>query len=433
MTGGFKDCTIVLLHICNHLPRLQSGDMVVRQSHEDPRPRNLHMPTNSTGNALKATIVIFLALIVVLSATELGLRALEQSGRFANFFEIFGNAQPPLDKRTGPGMYYAHPYTGYAMKPGYTRSNAEKINSLGFRGEEIEAVKPDGVYRIIAIGGSTTFGVYLPWYETYPYLLQQELRERFNTDKIEVINAGLTGSTSAESFHRLATQVLPADPDMVVIYHAFNDLLPRMFNDYQDDYYHFRRSDPNNPPGMTRFYTYRLMLRVLSPGMFHENYNMISRVWKMENLPATDTQRTQNFLDSNNDAFKENLENIIILLKGKDIEVVIASFGMNIKLWHWLDNLPPYVWKSGIDENNVAIEELSEEQNIPLIPFADIEFRKGSRQAKTPMFSDSIHMSAEGNLLKAKAFADTIAPIVARDMNLPEPPPAPYIKAPRAN
>ena len=91
------------------------------------------------------------------------------------------------------------------------------------------------------MGGSTTYAVYLPWHQSYPYYLQTELRKRFATDRIEVINAGLIGSTSAESFHRLPTQVLGLDPDMVVIYHGYNDLLPRVFNDYQEDYYHFRK------------------------------------------------------------------------------------------------------------------------------------------------------------------------------------------------
>jgi lysophospholipase L1-like esterase len=384
------------------------------------------MTTNDKGTTLKAVIVVLIALSGVLITAEFGIRAIEKSGLFPQFFELFGNAKPPFDTRTGAGMYYAHPYSAYAMKPGYTRANIEHINSLGFRGEEISQEKPDDVYRIIALGGSTTFAVYLPWNQSYPYKLQQELRRRFGTDKIEVINAGLTGSTSAESFHRLPTQVLPADPDMVVIYHAFNDLLPRMFDDYQEDYYHFRRSDPNNPPGMTQSYLYRLALRVFSPGMFHENYNLASRVWKMDNLPITDTERTRNFLTSTNDAFKSNIENTVILLKGSGIEVVLSSFALNNATWHWLDSLPPYIWKAGIDANNVAINEIAKEQNVPMVPFADAPFKDGSARFGVRMFPDSIHMSPEGNQFKAEIFADTIAPIIAQDMGIATPAPSIY-------
>jgi hypothetical protein len=118
-----------------------------------------------------------------------------------------------------------------------------------------------------------------------------------------------------------------------------------------------------------------------------------------------------------------------VLLKGKDIDVVLATFGMNITLWQWLEKLPPYIWKEGIDANNVAIEELSEEHNVPMVPFADVEFRKASKQAGTVMFDDSIHMSTAGNVLKAKVFADTIAPIIARDMKLSAPPISEYSAA----
>jgi lysophospholipase L1-like esterase len=384
------------------------------------------MTKNQNGTTLKALIVVLIALTGVLVTAEIGIRVIEKSGLFPQFFKLFGNAKPPFDKRTGPGMYYAHPYSAYAMKPGYTRADVEQINSLGFRGEEISLNKPEDVYRILAVGGSTTFAVYLPWNQSYPYLLQEELRRRFDTDKIEVVNAGLTGSTSAESFHRLPTQLLPVDPDMVVIYHGFNDLLPRMFNDYQEDYYHFRRSDPNNPPGMTRSYLYRLALSVLSPGMFHENYNLASLVWKINNLPATDTERTQNFLNSTNDAFKFNIENMIVLLQGKGIDVVLASFAINNNTWNWLDSLPPYIWKAGIDANNVAINELANKYQAPMVPFADAPFGEASARFNTRMFPDSIHMSPEGNQFKAEIFADTIAPLISRDMGIATPEPSRY-------
>jgi lysophospholipase L1-like esterase len=391
------------------------------------------MRAKQRGTALQATIVILVSLISMLAVAEIGVRVVESSGAFPGFFRLLGNAKPPLDTRSGPGMYYAHHYSAYALKPGYTRSNIERINNLGFRGEDIELQKPDDVYRIVAIGGSTTFAVYLPWEESYPYLLQQELRRRFGTDRIEVINAGLTGSTAAESFHRLATQVLPIEPDMVVIYHAFNDLLPRMFDDYQEDYYHFRRSDPNNPPGLTRFYLYRLALRVLSPGAFHENYNLAGQVWKLDNLPRTDTERVHNFVNSSNDAFRFNMENMIVLLEGKGIDPVLASFAINNFTWHWLDDLPPYMWKAGIDANNEVIADLAAEHDVPLVPFAETPFPAASKRFKTTMFADSIHMSPEGNQLKAEIFADTMAPMIARDLGVDVPEPSIYFEQMLAN
>lgn len=380
------------------------------------------MNAKNQGTMLKATIVVCISLLAILTIAEVGIRVVEKSGAYPEFFKLIGNASPPLDRRDGPGMYYAHQYSAYALKPGYSVGNRERINSLGFRGEEIEQHKSDDIYRIIAIGGSTTFAVYLPWNQSYPYYLQQELRRRFNTDRIEVINAGLTGSTSAESFHRMATQVLPAKPDMVVIYHGFNDLLPRVFDDYQEDYYHFRKSDPNNPPGLTRFYIYRLALRVFSPGLFHENNNLMRYVWKTQNLPDTDTERTLNFINSSNDSFRENMEDIIALLQGRKVDVVLASFAISPDIWHWMDAIPPYLWEVGIQENNQVIEELAAKYDVPEVPFAEAPFKKGAQFYKASMFADSIHMTPEGNQFKAAIFADTIAPIVAKELGVPVPP-----------
>lgn len=379
------------------------------------------MPDKKKGSFLKATLVVVLSICITLGLVEGGLRVLKSTGKMSRLFLVFGEQRPPLDTKSGSGMYYAHHYSAYALKPGYQRGERERINSLGFRGADIALDKPDDVYRIVAIGGSTTFGVYLPWQVSYPTQLQEVLRERFGTDKIEVINAGLTGSTAAESFHRLPTQVLPVDPDMVIVYHAFNDMLPRVFNDYQDDYYHFRRSDPNNPPGLTRFYLYRLMLRALSPAYFHENYNLANQVWKTQNLPKTDTELAQNFLDSNNAAFRFNMDNMITLLRAKNIDVVLATFAMAPDIWHWQEIIPPYMWEIGISENNAAIRELADSHNLPLVPFAEAPFAQGKADYGEPMFDDSIHMGVKGNRFKAEIFADTIAPVIAAELGVAVP------------
>ncbi|HJP05177.1 MAG: GDSL-type esterase/lipase family protein [Gammaproteobacteria bacterium] len=385
------------------------------------------MTSKQQGSALQATIVVVLSLVFVLTVAEIGIRLAEKAGLYPTMFRLLGNASPPLDEKTGPGMYYQHPYTAYAIKPGYTRGDQERINSLGFRGEDFALEKPDDVYRIAAIGGSTTFAVYLAWDKSYPYLLQKELRRRFGTDKIEVMNAGLTGSTTAESLHRLQSQIIPIDPDMVIIYHAFNDLLPRMFDNYSDDYYHFRRSDPNNPPGLTRFYLYRLFLRIFSPAAFHENNNLMNQVWKTKNFPSTDTARSRNFLESSNHAFKSNIQMMAVLLKGLDIDVVLASFAIKNDIYHWTEHLPAYLWEVGIVENNKAIREVADELDLPLVPFADTPFVQASiTRFKVKLFADSIHMAPEGNQLKAEIFADTIAPIIASDLGMPTPEPSIY-------
>ncbi|MBL7197998.1 MAG: hypothetical protein ISS47_07850, partial [Candidatus Omnitrophica bacterium] len=48
------------------------------------------------------------------------------------------------------------------------------INSLGFRGKEFKKEKGNGVFRIIALGDSCTFGVGVKG-TTYPEILEEQL------------------------------------------------------------------------------------------------------------------------------------------------------------------------------------------------------------------------------------------------------------------
>ncbi|MGV2433654.1 MAG UNVERIFIED_CONTAM: hypothetical protein LVT10_01075 [Anaerolineae bacterium] len=46
------------------------------------------------------------------------------------------------------------PFLEYGLEPNYPGHNA-----VGFRGEEITYPKPEGVQRILTLGGSTTYGL----------------------------------------------------------------------------------------------------------------------------------------------------------------------------------------------------------------------------------------------------------------------------------
>jgi len=379
------------------------------------------MQAKTSGVRAKTAITIILSLTIALFAAEGGLRLAKSAGLFPEIFDLLGRARPPLDARDGAGMYYSHQYSAYGLKPGYTRGDFEKINSLGFRGEEISLKKPSGTYRIAAIGGSTTFGVYLAHNKTYPVYLQRELRERLKRNDIEVINAGLTGSTTAESLHRVFTEILPIDPDMVVIYHGYNDLFPRVFDNYQDDYYHFRKSDPNNPPGMTRFMVYRIILRALNPVAFNENYNLSSLIWKTKNLPDSDADRLENFYQSNTDAFESNIENMILTLNANGIQPVLSTFAISNDIRHWNDYIPAFLWEEGIRQHNDVMQKLAKKYSVPLVPFSErgnkllVANAYGDRDACC--YLDSIHMTPGGNEIKARFFADTIEPLLEDILN----------------
>lgn len=122
--------------------------------------------------------------------------------------------------------FRAHRHLGFALAPGYAKG-ANRHNALGLRGDETTLAKPAGVLRVAMCGGSTTYGEGVDDYRlSAPYLLQQGLRE--DGFAVEVLNAGCPGWTTLETLINFETRLLDMAPDHVVVYHAINDVLPRM-------------------------------------------------------------------------------------------------------------------------------------------------------------------------------------------------------------
>ena len=86
------------------------------------------------------------------------------------------------------------------------------------------AAEQGGIYRIVALGESTTFGITLdaddrPW----PELLEEMIRTRLKLPRrVEVINAGLPGYHLKHNLYRLPREILPLKPDMIISYHGHN-------------------------------------------------------------------------------------------------------------------------------------------------------------------------------------------------------------------
>ncbi len=108
--------------------------------------------------------------------------------------------------------------------PGFTTPRLT-INNLGFRGPELPRDKPPGTYRIAFLGGSTTYCAEVSGDDkTWPYLVVEALKLAHPDRRFDYINAGVPGYTTHESLKRFEAEVSALDPDIVVIYHATNDL-----------------------------------------------------------------------------------------------------------------------------------------------------------------------------------------------------------------
>ncbi|HET9481218.1 MAG TPA: GDSL-type esterase/lipase family protein [Candidatus Polarisedimenticolia bacterium] len=99
-------------------------------------------------------------------------------------------------------------------------------NARGFTGPEVPYEKPPGTFRVVAMGDSSTFGWGVETEQSYPRVLETELRRRLPGRRIEVINLGVCGYTSLQGRVLLEREGLRYQPDIVTISYGSNDFSP---------------------------------------------------------------------------------------------------------------------------------------------------------------------------------------------------------------
>lgn len=177
------------------------------------------MTQPSRKTALAAT-TFFLPVVVAFVLFEVYLR----------YFSASGYLTPAIIKERYAIAYEPSVISRYvlpAREQHLYRWNAAEpylyINPKGFRGRDFPASKPPGVTRIMIYGGSAVFDAGRDEGADWPHQIEARLREAGFAD-VEVINAGVPGNTSIESFARLVTEGHLYEPDYVALYNAWNDL-----------------------------------------------------------------------------------------------------------------------------------------------------------------------------------------------------------------
>ena len=101
--------------------------------------------------------------------------------------------------------------------------NGFQLNSKGYHDEEFTVQKKDGVFRILAIGDSFTFGV-VPYKDNFITLLQESLKEK--NPSLEILNMGIPGTSVKEYLSLFVDEGLELNPDMLLLnVYIGNDIL----------------------------------------------------------------------------------------------------------------------------------------------------------------------------------------------------------------
>ena len=106
-------------------------------------------------------------------------------------------------------------------------SYVQRVNGHGLRGSEITTKKTPGTYRIVMLGDSFTMGKGVADDETFSVVLQKQLEQSGATcgTKVEILNGGVDSYAPVLELIQLKTDILPLEPDMVIVNLDVSDLV----------------------------------------------------------------------------------------------------------------------------------------------------------------------------------------------------------------
>ncbi len=260
------------------------------------------------------------------------------------------------------------PYVSYVPAPDY-----EGHNALGYRGAEIAIPKPTGVFRILALGGSTTYSTSTDAEDSYPAWLQTILRDEYGYNNIEVINGGGSGYTTWEILANFTFRGLELEPDLILYYEAVNDLVVRERSSIDC----YRGMNPLRGINALRgLFVERAapfppstLYRVLAVN-FGWMPNPLALDSSFEPARVTCAPDAANItladrLQANAPIYYErNIRNLILLAQANNIQPVLSSWAYHV------DAGRPDLWQQGIADHNAITRRLADELAVPYVDLA---------------------------------------------------------------
>jgi hypothetical protein len=120
------------------------------------------------------------------------------------------------------GLRFNQPGASYRHRSADVNISFE-INAAGMRvAREYGYEKPAGVKRIVSLGDSFTVGYEVELQQCFSSVLESELRA--SGLQVEVLNAGVSGFSTAEEYVYLERELLKYEPDLVLVSFYVNDL-----------------------------------------------------------------------------------------------------------------------------------------------------------------------------------------------------------------
>jgi lysophospholipase L1-like esterase len=331
--------------------------------------------------------------LIALCALELGARIFVHGfASQAQRWRLLPLSEVPLERR----LYKPHPYTAYALNEKYRSADGlNRHNAQGYRGEEIAVPKPAGTYRILILGGSTTYDTNVQNQRaTTCAVLQDMLREHH--PEVEVVNAGCGGWTSWESMIDLELRGLSLSPDLVIGYFGTNDVHARLIDParFVRDNSGFRRPWHD----AEHLWEHLLVPRWIASRLSSEYRNSTTDLTELK-YKEFDPELC---LERNSTAFySDNLELMAAVCAAHQAQFALAT-------WAWCPDKNDYAakpyYQQGFEDTNAATRTVAARLGLPL-------YEHAAEMSRDPgLWADGRHVNDAGARERARLFAAWIEP-----------------------
>ena len=363
----------------------------------------------------------FLLLLVTFASLELGGRALytritPERGR-AIVSLLLGEtrvAQPTGIDEEGFAVSEVEPrpYYFYVNRPGGKAYGIVQHNGLGHRGPEYSTAPRPGTLRILAIGGSTTYGWLLKDYrDAWPHQLELLLSARLQ-HPVEVINAGLPSGLSTEALISYALRDRFLGAQAVIIHMGGNDAGAAFYDDYRSDYSTYRSMDAGDAsarPGERR------LLRSFLARTFYAWWLRDGRASSIRTFPDRPLDPATALTNARNRdpvGYRRNLDLLVRTVIDEGALPILFPFYLaekevfrGLSPSHRFGESTYEALKADLEKNVTITREIAALRSVPFVSLAP-------GTIPLPDFFDHCHLRPEGERIKAEFLSDQVVGLV---------------------
>jgi len=285
-------------------------------------------------------------------------------------------------------IFSPHPYAAYVGNPRHDGHNAQ-----GYRAANDRMFTGDPeVFNIACLGGSSTYGTQVPLEDSYPHQLELALAGTPGPP-VQVINAGLGGSSTPNLIALLSGRVVHLRPRIVIFYTGFNDAWNRiLFPDYKADYSHAQKSWERPPMALWRHSRFLDLAAAKLGRPFSRDPHIHAVAWHpMEGDPV------ENWEDSSSISFRMNLLTLVAITRAHGAVPVLVTQATDFA--HHPMPAHNDLWARAMEEQTGILRQVAGATGVDLI---DVRAAMSDREE---LFADVLHMSATGNRRRAAVIA----------------------------